>query len=80
MKGGVIMEFSIEAFKHSLTVETLYSCRKSDLILVADYYDISLSKVATKQAIRDVVLRDVTGVTGCQRCFCDGRSRSRGFR
>ncbi|MGL5884540.1 MAG: hypothetical protein ACRCY2_00695, partial [Bombilactobacillus sp.] len=55
MKGGIIMEFSIEAFKQCPTVEALRSCRKSDLILVADYYDIAISKVAAKQAIRDVV-------------------------
>ncbi len=29
--------------------------RKSNVILVADYYDIAISKVDTKQAIRDVV-------------------------
>ncbi len=33
----------------------LYTCCKSDLILVADYYDIAISKADTKQAIRDVV-------------------------
>ncbi len=49
------MEFSFEYFKQSPTVEALYTCRKSDLILVADYYDITISKGATKKVIRDVV-------------------------
>ncbi len=49
------MEFSIEYFKQSPTVEALYTCRKSDLILVTDYYHITISKVATKKTIRDVV-------------------------
>ncbi len=49
------MEFSFEYFKQSPTVEALYTCCKSDLILVADDYDIAISKGATKKAIRDVV-------------------------
>ncbi|KAF4105227.1 hypothetical protein G5714_014558 [Onychostoma macrolepis] len=49
------MEFSIEEFKRSPTVEALNTYRKSDLILVAGYYDITISKADTKQAIRDVV-------------------------
>lgn len=40
------MEFSIEAFKQAPSREVLESCRKTDLFLIADFYDISLSKTA----------------------------------
>ncbi len=56
------MEFSIQDFKQSPTVEALNTCRKSDLILVADYYDIAISKADTKQAIRDVVQENLVAV------------------
>ncbi len=46
---SVTMEFSFESFKRSPTVEALYTCHKSDLILVTDYYDITISKGLPKR-------------------------------
>lgn len=50
-----IMEFSIEAFRLSPTLQALEKCRKSDLFLIADFYDIPIPRVGTKQVIREAL-------------------------
>ncbi len=40
------MEFSLEAFKQAPSREALEMCRKTDLYLIADFYDISVMKAA----------------------------------
>ncbi len=49
------MEFSLEAFKQAPSREALDVCRKTDLYLIADFYDISVTKAARKQEVRDVI-------------------------
>ncbi len=40
------MEFSLEALKQAPSREALEVCRKTDLYLIADFYDISVMKAA----------------------------------
>lgn len=49
---SIHMEFSI---KQAPSLEVLESCRKTDLFLIADFYDISLAKTTKKKVVRDVV-------------------------
>lgn len=54
-KGYREMEFSIEAFRQKPSWEGLELCRKADLYLIADYYEISIVKSARKKEVRDVI-------------------------
>ncbi len=49
------MEFSIENFKKAPSWEALESCRKVDLYLVVDFYEIPVVKAARKKEVRDVI-------------------------
>ncbi len=49
------MEFSIENFKKAPSWEALESCRKFDLYLVADFYEIPVVKTAKKKEVLDVI-------------------------
>lgn len=52
---SIDMEFSLEAFKQAPSREALELCRKTDLYLIADFYDISVTKTARKQEVRDEI-------------------------
>ncbi len=43
------MEFSIEVFRQKPSYEILGLCRKNDLYVIADFYDIPITKTARKK-------------------------------
>ena len=52
----VKMEFDLEKFVLSPSVEALMRCRKADLLLVAEFYNIPVTCTARKADIRERVL------------------------
>ncbi len=49
------MEFSVEVFGQKPSYDILGLCRKNDLYLIADFYDISITKTARKKNVREVI-------------------------
>ncbi len=49
------MEFSIEVFRQKPSYEILGLCRKNDLYVIADFYDIPITKTARKKEVREVI-------------------------
>ncbi len=49
------MEFSVEVFRQKPSYDILGLCRKNDLYLIADFYDISITKTARKKDVREVI-------------------------
>lgn len=62
VKISYTMEFSIEAFRISPTLQALEKCRKSDLLLVASFYYISVPKAGTKREIRETLCEKLVRV------------------
>ncbi|KAL6477238.1 hypothetical protein MHYP_G00130730 [Metynnis hypsauchen] len=50
------MEFHLEKFVLSPSVEGLAQCRKADLLMVAEFYNVPVLRSARKAEIRDVLL------------------------
>ncbi|KAL7882863.1 hypothetical protein SRHO_G00005210 [Serrasalmus rhombeus] len=50
------MEFHLDKFVLSPSVEGLVQCRKADLLMVAEFYNVPVSRSARKAEIRDVLL------------------------
>ncbi len=48
-----IMEFDLISFTFSPTIEVFERCRKADLFLIADFFNIEVSRQDTKQVIKD---------------------------
>ncbi len=48
-----IMEFDFISFTFSPTIEVFERCRKADLFLIADFFNIEVSRQDTKQVIKD---------------------------
>ncbi|KAJ8340596.1 hypothetical protein SKAU_G00352290 [Synaphobranchus kaupii] len=46
------MDFDIAKFVEDPTVEVLESCRKADLLQIADYFQIDVVRSGTRQAIK----------------------------
>ncbi|XP_058606599.1 uncharacterized protein LOC131523953 isoform X2 [Onychostoma macrolepis] len=46
------MEFDLTTFTLSPTTEVFERCRKKDLLLIADFYDVRVKKETTKQVIK----------------------------
>lgn len=49
------MEFSIKGFRQAPSCDVLESCRKIDLYVIADFYDIAIVKTDRKKELRDVI-------------------------
>ncbi len=49
------MEFSIDVFRQKPSYEILGLCPKNDLYLIADFYDIPITKTARKKEVREVI-------------------------
>lgn len=47
------MEFDLISFTLAPTIEVFNRCRKKDLLLIADFFRIDISKEASKQVIKD---------------------------
>ncbi|KAL0153953.1 hypothetical protein M9458_050710 [Cirrhinus mrigala] len=47
------MEFDLTAFTLAPTVEVFNSCRKKDLILIAEFFDIQIQRDTTKQVLKE---------------------------
>lgn len=47
------MEFDLTSFTLAPTFEVFNSCRKKDLILIADFFDIKIQKDVTKQVLKE---------------------------
>lgn len=47
------MEFDLLAFTLSPTTEVFHKCRKKDLILIAEFFNIEVAKEEKKQVIKD---------------------------
>lgn len=58
------MEFDLTAFTLAPSTEVFNKCRKKDLLLIADFFKIDVSKEATKQVIRKELLCELvkTGI------------------
>ncbi|KAL0153020.1 hypothetical protein M9458_051619 [Cirrhinus mrigala] len=50
------MEFNVEEFRQKPSREALALCRKTDLYLIAESYDIPIVKTARKKDVREVLL------------------------
>lgn len=46
------MEFDLVAFTLSPTIEVFQKCRKKDLLVIADFYNLTVTKEAKKQVIK----------------------------
>lgn len=51
--GDVIIEFDLTAFTLVPMVEVINTCRKKDLVLIADFFDIKIIKDSTKQVLKE---------------------------
>lgn len=56
------MEFDLVKFTLSPTVEEFDRCRKKDLIMIAEFFYISVSKEAKKQDLKDELYRKLVQV------------------
>lgn len=50
---SVSMDFDLIEFSLNPTIEVYNRCRKKDLVLVADFFNISVPKESTKQVIKE---------------------------
>ncbi len=51
--GVQIMEFDFSAFTLSPSIEAFNRCKKKDLLLIADFFDIAVHKGVTKQVLKE---------------------------
>lgn len=58
------MEFDLTAFTLAPSIEVFNKCRKNDLLLIADFFEIDVSKKAAKRVIRKELLCELvkTGI------------------
>lgn len=47
------MDFDLISFTLSPTIEEFNHCRKRDLLLIADFFNIEIPREAIKQVIKD---------------------------
>ncbi len=59
-----IMEFDLLAFTLAPTTEVFNQCRKKDLLLIADFFRVSMSRDATKKVIKEELYNELvsTGI------------------
>ncbi len=58
------MEFDLLAFTLAPTTEVFNRCRKKDLLLIADFFHVGMSKDATKRVIKEELYKELvsTGI------------------
>lgn len=60
-KGNVeIMEFDLTAFTLMPTIEVFNRCRKKDLVLIAEFFNIRIEREATKQVLKQDLQEKLT--------------------
>ncbi len=65
MSNAIVMaDLNLESFVSAPTVEQLDACRKEDLLRVAEYFQISVSRQQLKRDIKRVVVQHL-GEQGC---------------
>ena len=54
------MEFKLEEFTLSPSIETLKKCKKADLILIAEFFDVAVPGKFKKQELKELLLDKLT--------------------